>query len=136
MSEPPDKSAPEIVVIDDDHELLKLISLLVRRIGATAQTFADGETALTYLQTNVPDLVILDLMLPDIEGLDLLHKLRQQTQFDSMPVLILSARTDPNVVRQGLGLGADSYVTKPYIANSLIDRIQLLLSVGRQVISH
>lgn len=132
MSEAPEIKVPRIMIVDDDYELLKLISLLVRRIGAESKTFHDGLDALAYLESDIPDLIILDLMLPNMDGFEILRRIRSQSRFDAVPVLILSARADPITVRYGLENGADGYVTKPYIANSLIDRVRLLLSVGRQ----
>lgn len=124
--------APRIVVVDDDHELLKLIALLLRRIGAESRTFFDGREALNYLQHDIPDLIVLDLMLPDVDGFEILHEIRSQSAFDEVPIIILSAKADPSAIRRGLDSGADGYVTKPYVANSLIDRVRLLLSTGRQ----
>jgi len=132
VSESQSNRAPQIVVIDDDHEVLKLIALLLRRIGAQSRTFFDGREALNYLQHDTPDLVVLDLMLPDIDGFEILRQLRSQSTFDSVPIIILSAKADPGTIRKGLESGADGYVTKPYIANSLIDRVRGLLSTGRQ----
>ncbi len=124
---------PRILVVDDDHELLKLVTMLLRRIGAEAIPVTDGRAALEALESAPPpDLIILDLMLPDMDGFEVLRRIRAQERFDRTPVLILSAKADPNSIRYGLDNGADGYVTKPYIANSLIDRVRLLLSVGRQ----
>jgi DNA-binding response OmpR family regulator len=132
VSKPLAHIEPKIAVIDDDHELLTLITMLLRRIGADSKSFADGQTALDYLETETPDLIILDLMLPDIDGFEILQKIRAEARFNKIPVLILSARADPSSIRRGLENGADGYVTKPYIANSLIDRVRLLLNIGRQ----
>ncbi len=132
MSEAPPNQVPKIVIVDDDHELLKLMAMLLRRIGAESRTFFDGRTAMQHLAREMPDLIILDLMLPDISGLDMLRQIRAQAHFDHVPVLILSAKADPDTIREGLENGADGYVTKPYIANSLIDRVRLLLRTGRQ----
>jgi DNA-binding response OmpR family regulator len=120
------------MAVDDDYELLRLIIMLLRRIGAEATTFSEGHTALQYLETEVPDLIILDLMLPGVDGFEILRHIRSQPRFDQTPVLILSAKADPTTIRRGLENGADGYVTKPYIANSLIDRVRLLLNSGRQ----
>lgn len=120
-------TSPTIVVVDDDPELLTLVTLLLRRIGAEVHTFTSSHSAIRYLLQNTPDIIILDLMLPDINGLDLLRQIRKQRRFDPVPVLILSAKADPDTIRSGLDLGANGYVTKPYIANSLIDRVRLLL---------
>ena len=127
-------SGPRVLVVDDDYELLKLVSMLLRRIGAETVLARDGDSALEAIQSAnpPPDLVILDLMLPDIDGFEVLKRIRAQRKFDHIPVLILSARADPNSIRYGLDNGADGYVTKPYIVNSLIDRVKFLLSAGRQ----
>ncbi|MBN1679321.1 MAG: response regulator [Anaerolineae bacterium] len=132
MSKAPEGKIPHIVVVDDDYELVKLIGMLLRRIGAEATSFYDGQNVLNYFKDHTPDLVILDLMLPDINGFEILRHIRADDRFDHVPVLILSAKADPSSIRQGLENGADGYVTKPYIANSLIDRVRLLLSVKRQ----
>jgi DNA-binding response OmpR family regulator len=131
VSEAPEFPVPHIVVVDDDPELLTLISMLLRRIGAESQTFLDGYSALRHLETHTPDMVILDLMLPEVDGFEVLRQIRSQKRFDQVPVLILSAKADPSTIRRGLDGGADGYVTKPYIANSLIDRVRLLLGAGR-----
>jgi two-component system phosphate regulon response regulator PhoB/two-component system alkaline phosphatase synthesis response regulator PhoP len=84
------------------------------------------------LAKETPDLIILDLMLPDIDGFEILSRIRSDSRFDQVPVLILSAKADSDSIRRGLENGADSYVTKPYIANTLIDRVRMLLQAGRQ----
>ncbi len=131
MSDSPESSIPRVVVIDDDHEILKLIVMLLRRIGAEAATFADGQSALAHLNAQTPDLIVLDLMLPDMDGFEILSQVRAQSQFNRVPVLILSAKADANSIRQGLDLGADGYITKPYIANTLIDKVRLMLHSER-----
>ena len=131
MSEAPDLSVPKILVVDDDHEILKLIAMLLRRIGAEAWVFEDGESALQRLNQTKPDLIILDLMLPDIDGLQILQEVRAQDRLRHVPVLILSAKADPDTIREGLDLGADGYITKPYIANTLIDKVRLMLQSER-----
>jgi DNA-binding response OmpR family regulator len=131
VSEAPDTSVPKILVVDDDHEILTLIAMLLRRIGAEAWTFEDGESALYRLSQAVPDLIILDLMLPDINGLQILQQVRAQERLSHVPVLILSAKADPDTIRAGLDLGADGYITKPYIANTLIDKVRLMLQSER-----
>lgn len=126
-------TSPRILVVDDDYELLKLVTMLLKRIGAQTIQAKDGYYALEVMNADPPpDLVILDLMLPDIDGFEVLRRIRSQPHLGHIPVLILSAKADPNSIRYGLDNGADGYVTKPYIANSLIDRVKLLLSVGRQ----
>ncbi len=132
MSEAQPNAAPHIAVIDDDTELLKLMVLLLRRIGAQTTTIADGQEALHYLADGTPDLIILDLMLPHVNGFDILRRIRNDPRFDPVPVLVLSAKVEPQTIREVLEAGADGYVTKPYAANSLVDRVRLLLASGRQ----
>lgn len=135
MSKPLAYTEPKIAVVDDDPELLTLITMLLRRIGADSKVFDDGKSFLAFLEVDTPDLIILDLMLPDIDGFEILRKIRAEPRFTKVPVLILSARADPTSIRRGLENGADGYVTKPYIANSLIDRVRLLLNIGRQPVT-
>jgi DNA-binding response OmpR family regulator len=131
VSEAPE--VPKILVIDDDPEILKLITLLLRRIDADSTSFHEGLDALHYLAEETPDLIILDLMMPGVDGFEILREVRSQDRFDRVPVLILSAKADAGSIREGLERGADGYVTKPYIANTLIDRVRLLLDSERQV---
>lgn len=132
MSDAPSPMVPNILVVDDDLELLKLIAMLLRRIGAQSHTFYDSRDALRFLAKETPDLIILDLMMPDIDGLQMLRRIREHKRFAAIPIIILSAKADPETIREGLASGADAYVTKPYIANSLIDRVRLLLESGRK----
>jgi DNA-binding response OmpR family regulator len=125
--------APIILVVDDDKELLKLIAILLKRINAQTITKADGNSALEWLaEAEALDLIVLDLMLPDIDGLEILRRVRSHEAMDRIPVLILSAKADPTTIRFSLDNGADGYVTKPYIANNLITRVQTLLEAGRE----
>jgi DNA-binding response OmpR family regulator len=124
---------PRVLVVDDDREILSLVNMLLARVGmdvVTAETAA--EAAQILRQPPLPNLVILDLMLPDVSGLELLRQMRAKDVFDSLPVVILSALADPKEIREGLDVGADRYVTKPYIANNLINVVQDLLRNGRR----
>ena len=121
-----------VIVVDDDPDILNLVSVLLQRIGVQVSTFADGRSAIRYLAQETPDLIVLDLMLPDVDGLDILRQIRARSRFEEVPVLVLSAKADPDTIRTALDSGADSYVTKLYITNSLLDRVRLLLTHGRR----
>ncbi len=125
-------NSQRVMVVDDDPDILKLVALLLQRIGVQATTFANGRSAIHHLAQETPDLIILDLMLPDVDGLDILRQIRARTRFDAVPVLVLSAKADPDTIRTALDGGADSYVTKLYLTNSLLDRVRLLLTQGRR----
>ena len=129
-------AATNILVIDDDPDLLILLTKMLTRIGADAQTAEDAEQGLILLRNEDFDLLILDLMLPDIDGYEILEEVRKDEQLMDLPVLILSARADPDAISKGLALGADGYLTKPYLPNTLTSRVRNLLDKGRQTESY
>jgi DNA-binding response OmpR family regulator len=123
---------PLILVVDDDPALQKLVVLLLERAGfATASALNATEAAAILRKTPLPELMVLDLMLPEISGIDFLKQLRAKLAFDGLPVIILSALADPAQIREGLEAGADRYLTKPYLANNLIKTVQEVLKQGR-----
>lgn len=123
---------PVILVVDDDPALQKLVVLLLERAGfAPVSALNATEAAAVLRKTPLPDLVLLDLMLPEISGIDFLKQMRSKTVFDALPVIILSALADPAQIREGLEAGADRYLTKPYLANNLIKTVQEVLKAGR-----
>lgn len=123
---------PRILVVDDDENVLRLVDLLLSRAGFDAQTVYTAAEAAAILKTKpLPDLMILDLMLPDVSGVDFLRQVRAKAFFDGLPVLILSALADPDQIREGLDAGADRYLTKPYLTNNLLVTVQDLLASGR-----
>jgi two-component system, OmpR family, phosphate regulon response regulator PhoB len=122
-----------VLIIDDDAEIRQLVRLLLVRINLEsvgAETAGAGAEILSGSPT--PLLLILDLMLPGISGMDFLRQMRSTKIFDSIPVLVLSALIDPDQIRTALDAGADRYLTKPYIANNLVPIVQDLLRTGRR----
>jgi len=122
-----------ILVVDDDPALQKLVVTLLQRadfepISATTAT----EAAQVLKSPQLPDLVVLDLMLPEISGIEFLKQIRSKRVFDQLPVIILSALADPAQIREGLAAGADRYLTKPYLANNLIKTINEVIKAGRK----
>lgn len=122
-----------ILVVDDDQGICKLVDMLMRRAGFDCVQAYNAEMAANTLKAKPrPDLVVLDLMLPDVSGIDLLKQIRSKEYFDDLPVVILSALADAEKIREGLEVGADRYVTKPYLANNLLPAVQDLLKNGRR----
>jgi len=123
-----------ILVVDDDKELQQLINILLAHVGLEAiPAFTAAEAAQILRNSRpLPGLMILDMMLPDISGLELLKQMRAKEVFDDLPVLILSALADPTQIRDGLNAGADRYLTKPYVASNLTSVVQELLRTGRR----
>jgi len=127
------ESKPRVLVVDDDKGLQTLVATLLQRADMeplVVGTAADAAAALR--QPPLPDVVLLDLMLPDVSGIQFLHQIRAKRDFDSLPVVILSALADPDQIREGLQAGADRYLTKPYLANNLVATLQEVLRAGRR----
>jgi len=112
---------PRILIVDDDLVAIKFLRSNLEARGC--QTFAamDGTEALNIVERELPDLVILDIMLPRMDGIEVCRRLREWSQ---IPIIILSARSDVSTKVQCLDLGADDYITKPFGINELIARIR------------
>ncbi len=114
----------KILVVDDEPRILRLIRSNLEPIGYKIITAQDGESALNAAEMNEPDMIILDLMLPRMNGYDVCRRLRE---FSTVPIIILTAKgEEPDKVR-GLELGADDYLTKPFGVQELIARIKAVL---------
>lgn len=120
-----------ILVIDDEASIRHLVKLQLELDGQTVETAADGATALTLQATQTFDLVVLDLMLPDTTGFDLIPRLREKTP--DLPILMLTARDQMNDKIIGLQLGADDYMTKPFNGTELVLRVKNLLKRTKTV---
>ncbi len=129
-----DSVALQVLVVDDDPELCELVQTLLGRIGVETVSAGTAADAAKVLKTStLPDLIILDLMLPDVDGLAFLKQMRSRAMFDNIPVLVLSAVVDPDLIKQALEAGADRYLTKPYLANNLVSTVQELVRSGRRI---
>lgn len=127
-----DKKA-RILVVDDDKGLQTLVQTLLQRANMDPIVAGSATEAAEVLkQPPLPDAVVLDLMLPDVSGIEFLRQVRSKSKFDGLPVVILSALADPDQIREGLETGADRYLTKPYLANNLVSTITELLRTGRR----
>lgn len=121
MSAPPVR----ILIVDDEPPIRKLLRVGLTTQGYTAIEATNGKTALERMADSAPDLVILDLGLPDIQGHELLRRWRDENNL--VPVIILSSRTDEAGIVDALELGADDYVTKPFGVNELLARIRVAI---------
>jgi DNA-binding response OmpR family regulator len=115
-----------ILVVDDDAKTVEFIRLRLERDGFRVSSAADGERGLALIKREAPDLVVLDLMLPRIEGFDLCHIVRSELNL-AVPIIMLSARSTENDKLTGLELGADDYLTKPFSPRELSARISAVL---------
>ncbi|MCF7927741.1 MAG: response regulator [Spirochaetales bacterium] len=116
-----------ILVVDDESDILELVRFNLEREGYTVITKTTGEDALSDISQNMPDLIVLDIMLPGIDGLDVARQLKQKTETRSVPILMLTAKNEDSDVITGLELGADDYIAKPFSPKVLIARIRAIL---------
>src|SRR3989440_9733919 len=124
MSAPRMVAVATILVVDDEPRIVQLVRDYLEHGGFTVLTASDGASALRTARTGRPDLVVLDLSLPGLDGLDVAHSLRRE---GAVPIIMLTARTDESDKLVGLELGADDYVTKPFSPKELVARIRAVL---------
>lgn len=121
-----------ILVVDDEEDLLKLVEYNLRNNGYQVECASSGEAALDRVRSAPPDLVVLDLMLPGIDGLDVCRIIKSDERTSQVPVIMLTARGEEADVVAGLELGAEDYVTKPFSPRVLLARIKAVLRRGRE----
>jgi len=120
-------SKEKILVVDDEEDILELIQYNLSREGINVHCALTGEEALEKALNIIPDLIILDLMLPGIDGLEVTKKIKQNPVTREIPVIMLTAKGEEADVVTGLELGADDYITKPFSPRILIARIKAVL---------
>jgi len=116
-----------ILIVDDEEDILELVRYNLDKNGYKVITATSGEQAIIEARGKTPDLIILDLMLPDIDGLEVCRKLKSDVKTERIPIIMLSAKGEETDIVTGLELGADDYVTKPFSPKVLIARIRRLL---------
>jgi DNA-binding response OmpR family regulator len=113
-----------IMVVDDDQNMLKLLNRVLDMEGYDPIIFSDGNMAVTSLNDVVPDLIILDIMMPGIDGLQTLNLIREHSM---VPVIMLTARHEVELLQKSIDMGADDYIDKPFNIRLLVARIQAKL---------
>ena len=113
-----------VVLVDDDNHILTSVSVSLRSEGWEVETYPDGEKGLIALQRNPPDIAILDIKMPRIDGMELLKRLRASS---NLPVIFLTSKDDEIDEALGLRMGADDYITKPFSQKLLVERIRAVL---------
>ncbi len=118
---------PKVLVVDDEQNILEIIQFNLEREGYHIITAKDGNTALELARSEIPDLIVLDIMLPEQDGFTVCRLLQQEAKTRSIPIIMLSARGDELDKILGLEMGADDYVTKPFSPRELVARIKARL---------
>lgn len=120
--------AERILIVDDDPLLCNLLRMALNRAGyETVEAYA-GDAALKYLAENMVDLILLDVMMADINGFDVLRKMKADPRLSEIPVVFLTARVDAISQKTGMDIGAVEYLTKPITPEALLERIQAVLN--------
>jgi two-component system, OmpR family, response regulator ResD len=119
-----------ILVVEDEASIAEVVSLYLKRAGYSAQIASDGRQAMTFFERRKPDLVILDLMLPEVDGLSVARWLRERS---NVPIIMLTARRAEIDRITGLEMGADDYVVKPFSPQELVSRVRAVMRrLGRE----
>jgi two-component system alkaline phosphatase synthesis response regulator PhoP len=117
----------KILVIDDEEDILELVGFNLSKEGFRVIPASTGEKALDLVKSEIPDLIVLDLMLPGIDGLEFARRLKSEDDFPRIPIVMLTAKGEEADIVSGLELGADDYVTKPFSPRVLVARIRAVL---------
>lgn len=120
-------SHKKILVVEDDQDILQLVKLYLEKEGFRPVTAMNGLDALKRVKEDKPDLVVLDLMLPEMDGLEVCKRIRSVPDTGMLPILMLTAKAEESDTIVGLELGADDYVTKPFSPKALVARVKALL---------
>ncbi len=117
-----------IMVVDDDVSLLTLLEIRLRRQGFSVMKARSGHAALASLKSGIPDLFIIDVMMPNMDGFELCERLRSRTETREIPIIILSAKDDSRSVRRGIEAGANLFASKTEMHYNLLSHVRDLLA--------
>jgi DNA-binding response OmpR family regulator len=124
---PPERERPVVLAADDDEDILELVAFRLERSGYTVLRAKDGEEALALALAERPDLAVLDVMMPKLDGFELTRCLRAEPATSRMPIILLTARAQDADLEQGFAAGADDYIRKPFSPQELRTRVQAML---------
>jgi len=119
--------APRILIVEDDPDIAELVARYLDKAGFTTERTGSGRDALAAIVARPPDLLVLDLMLPHVDGLEVCRAVRANDASAALPIIMLTARADESERIVGLELGADDYLAKPFSPNELVARVRALL---------
>lgn len=121
-----------IAVVDDEPDIVELVSVNLEKSGFKVEGFYNAAGLLSFVKKKIPDLIILDLMLPDADGFEVCKNLRNQEKYENIPIIMLTARGEEVDKILGLEIGADDYVTKPFSTRELVARVKAILRRGEK----
>ncbi len=123
-------SGKQIVIVEDEPDILEVLSYNLKREGFSVKTSLDGVSALELIQHLMPDLVLLDLMLPGLDGLEICRRLKNAHRTQHIPIIMVTAKGEESDIVLGLGIGADDYISKPFSPSEFVARVKAVLRRG------
>ena len=118
----------KILIVDDEPNIIVPLKFLMEQNNYDVQTAETGEKALDLISSWKPDLILLDIMLPGMDGYEVCQKIRQEKEFNQIKIVFLSAMARSIDIAKGMGLAADDYITKPFSTNYVVNKIKELLA--------
>ena len=120
-----------IMVVDDNPDIITIVKTILEGKGYNVLSAVSGPELLSHLKIEKPDLIILDIMMPEMDGLEVLSRLKGAAEWAAIPVILLTAKVQYEDVLGGYKLGADYYITKPFTSTQLVNGINLLLGEAK-----
>lgn len=117
----------KILIADDEHKIVMTLEYAFRKAGYEIFIARDGTEVLELLKEQIPDLILLDIMMPNLDGYSTLEEIRKEEKYKNIKVIFLSAKTSEKDISKGMELGADAYVTKPYSIKKLTEKVAELI---------
>jgi DNA-binding response OmpR family regulator len=127
-----DQSGARIVIADDDDDIRRLVAFTLARRGHTIIEGSDGEVALSLIAEHHPDLIVLDVMMPGMTGIDVTRQVRVNEATAGTPILLVSAMGQHSEIETGLQAGASDYLVKPFKPKELAEKVQAMLDTARE----
>jgi DNA-binding response OmpR family regulator len=119
-----------VLIVDDELSLLVPLQFLMEKAGYTAKLAQSGKEAIEKVSRFSPDLILLDIMLPDLDGYEIYHMIRRRPEWAAIRIIFLTAKNREADMAKGLAMGADAYITKPFSNRELLETIQSLIGPG------
>ncbi|HIG74684.1 MAG TPA: response regulator transcription factor [Bacteroidetes bacterium] len=123
----PDTDAPTVLLVDDEPDLVELLQYTLEQAGYRVLAASNGKDGLRLAETERPDVAVLDIMMPEMDGIELTQRLREDAQLRLTPIILLTARVEESDEIAGLDAGADDYVTKPVSPKKLVSRVRAMI---------
>lgn len=117
----------KILIADDEHKIVMTLEYAFRKAGYEVFIARDGTEVLELLKEQIPDLILLDIMMPNLDGYSTLSEIKKTEKFQKIKIIFLSAKTSEKDIQKGLEMGADAYITKPYSIKKLSEKVHKLL---------